>query len=177
MRRDSQLDSLTPGAEAIARGPSPLTPPSPGPLCPPRCGSRTAGPSVPVWSDNRPREDASGPAMSPRTPEPPGLPSPPRNLLPQLRAPVSQTARDSTATLLPPAPRGCSQRRSLASPTTTRPRGARHRASTCMARLLQHRPRLRAGLRTPTPRTTAQILFRFCFPTVSRSSFPNPPLP
>ena len=44
--------------------------------------------------------------MRPRTPEPPGSPPPPRNLLPQQRAPVSQTALDSTAAFLPPAPPG-----------------------------------------------------------------------
>lgn len=142
-------------------GPSPLTPPPPGPVCPSRCGSRTAGPSAPVWKDNRPRADSRGRAMRPRTLEPPGPPPPPRNLLPQLRAPVSQTARDSTAALLPPAPRGCSQRPSPASPATSRPCGSRHRASTCTARLLQARPRPRAGLRTPTSGTTAQILFWF----------------
>lgn len=147
-------------------GPSPLTPPPPGPLCPARCGSRTAGPSAPVWSDDRRRADTGGPAMRPWTPEPPGLPPPPRNLLPQLRAPVSQATRDSTGALLPPAPRGCSQHPSPVSPAATRPRGSRHRASTCTALLLQPRPPPRAGLRTPTPQTTAQILFRFCFLTV-----------
>ena len=139
------------------------SPSSWSPLSPPRCGSRTAGPSAPVWN-NRPRADTRGRAMRPQTPEPPGPPPPPRNLLPQLRAPVSQTARDSTAAFLPPALRGCSQRPSPASPATSRPCGSRHRASTCTARLLQARPRPRAGLRTPTPRTTAQILF--CFLTV-----------
>ncbi|CAI9161365.1 unnamed protein product [Rangifer tarandus platyrhynchus] len=140
--------------------------PSSGPR--PRCGSRTAGPSAPVWNDDRPRADTGGPAMCPGTPEPPGPPPPPWNLLPQLQAPVSQAARDSTAALLPPAPRGCSQGPSRVSPATNRPRGSPHRASTCTARLLQPRlrPLPRAGLRTPTRRTTAQILFRFCFLTV-----------
>ena len=99
--------------------------------------------------------------MRPRTLESPGPLPPPRNLLQQLRTPVTQAARDSTAALLPPAPRVCSQLPSPASPVITRPRGARHRASTCTARLLQPRPRPWAGLRTPTCQSTAQILFRF----------------
>lgn len=71
-----------------------------------RCGSRTPGPSAPIWNDNRPRADTRGAGHAPTDPRSlPGSPPPAPESAAAAASSVSQTALDSTAAFLP-QPRG-----------------------------------------------------------------------